>query len=79
MKVVNIAYAMIKLQFKLPQTLISRGFTRRTVLHAPAFQQKGINRLMDIYQIWKPKKVVNIAHTSLKNKILSKKQNGNQT
>ena len=55
MKVVNIAYAMIKLQFKLPQTLISRGFTRRTVLHAPAFQQKGINRLMDIYQIWKPK------------------------
>ena len=46
---------MIKLQFKLPQTLISRGFTRRTVLHAPAFQQKGINRLMDIYQIWKPK------------------------
>ena len=51
-KVVNIAYAMIKLQFKLPQTLISRGFTRRTVLHAPALQQKGINRLMDIYQIW---------------------------
>ena len=35
MKVVNIAYAMIKLQFKLPQTLISRGFTRRTVLYAP--------------------------------------------
>ena len=32
---------MIKLQFKLPQTLISQGFTRRTVLHAPAFQQKG--------------------------------------
>ena len=32
MKVVNIAYAMIKLQFKLPQTLRSRGFTRRTVL-----------------------------------------------
>ena len=28
---------MIKLQFKLPQTLISQGFTRRTVLHAPAF------------------------------------------
>ena len=27
MKVVNIAYAMIK----LPQTLLSRGFTRRTV------------------------------------------------
>ena len=50
MKVVNIA-----LQFTLPQTLISRGFTRRTVLQAPAFQQKGINRLMDIYQIWKPK------------------------
>ena len=24
---------MIKLQFKLPQTLISRGFTRKTVLH----------------------------------------------
>ena len=46
---------MIKLQFKLPQTLISRGFTRRKVFHAPAFQQKGINRLMDIYQIWKPK------------------------
>ena len=42
---------MIKLQFKLPQALISRGFTRRTVFHAPAFQQKGINRLMDIYQI----------------------------
>ena len=41
---------MIKLQFKLPQTLISRGFTRRTVLHAPAFQQKGINRLIDIYR-----------------------------
>ena len=40
---------MIKLQFKLPQALISRGFTRRTVFHAPAFQQKGINRLMDIY------------------------------
>ena len=39
---------MIKLQFKLPQALISRGFTRRTVFHAPAFQQKGINRLMDI-------------------------------
>ena len=53
MKVVNIAKAMIKLQFKLPQTLISQGFTRRTVLHAPAFQQKGINRLMDIYQTWK--------------------------
>ena len=50
MKVVNIAYAMIKLQFKLRQTLIW-GFTRRTVLHATAFQQKGINRLMDIYQI----------------------------
>ena len=31
---------MIKLQFKLPQTLISRGFTRRTVFHAPAFQKK---------------------------------------
>ena len=30
---------MIKLQFKLPQTLISRCFTRRTVFHAPAFQQ----------------------------------------
>ena len=39
---------MIKLQFKLPQALISR----RTVFHAPAFQQKGINRLMDIYQIY---------------------------
>ena len=46
---------MIKLQFKLPQALISWGFTRRTAFHAPAFQQKGINRLMDIYQIWKPK------------------------
>ena len=46
MKVVNIAYAMIKLQFKQPQTLISQGFTRRTVLHAPD---------LDIYQIWKPK------------------------
>ena len=51
MKVVNITYVMIKLQFKLPQALRSRGFTRRTVFHAPAFQQKGINRLMDIYQI----------------------------
>ena len=39
---------MIKLQFKLPQALIGRGFTRRTVFNAPAFQQKGINRLMDI-------------------------------
>ena len=29
---------MIKLQFKLPQALISRGFTRRTVFHAPAVQ-----------------------------------------
>ena len=47
MKVVNITYVMIKLQFKLPQALISRGFTGRTVFHAPAFQQKGINRLMD--------------------------------
>ena len=54
-KVVNITEVMIKLQFKLPQALISWGFTRRTVLRAPAFQQKGINRLMDIYQIWKPK------------------------
>ena len=43
MKVVNITEVMIKLQFKLPQALISRGFTRRTVFHAPAFQQKGIN------------------------------------
>ena len=51
MKVVNITEVMIKLQFKLPQALISRGFTRRTVFHAPAFQQKGINRLMDIYFI----------------------------
>ena len=40
---------MIKLQFKLPQALISRGFTRRTVFHAPAFQKNGINRLIDIY------------------------------
>ena len=48
---------MIKLQFKLPQTLISRGFTRRTVLHAPGFQQKGINRLMDIENIKKLKSV----------------------
>ena len=55
LKVVNITEVMIKLQFKLPQALISRGFTRRTVFHAPAFQQKVINRLMDIYQIWKPK------------------------
>ena len=54
MKVVNITEVMIKLQFKLPQALISQGFTRRTVFHAPAFQQKGINRLIDIYQIWKP-------------------------
>ena len=46
---------MVKLQFKLPQTLISRDFTQRTVLHAPTFQQKGINQLMDIYQIGKPK------------------------
>ena len=44
MKVVNITEVMIKLQFKLPQALISRGFTRRTVFHAPAFQQKEINR-----------------------------------
>ena len=44
---------MIKLQFKLPQALISRGFTRRAVFHAPAFQQKGINRLMDTYQMEK--------------------------
>ena len=42
MKVVNITEVMIKLQFKLPQALISRGFTRRTVFHAPAFQQKGL-------------------------------------
>ena len=42
MKVVNITQVMIKLQFKLPQALISRGFTRRTVFHAPAFQQKGL-------------------------------------
>ena len=42
MKVVNITEVVIKLQFKLPQALISRGFTRRTVFHAPAFQQKGI-------------------------------------
>ena len=49
---------MIKLQFKLPQALISQGFTQRTVFHAPAFQQKGINRLMDIYQIWKPAKAI---------------------
>ena len=25
------------------------------IFHAPAFQQKGINRLINIYQIWKPK------------------------
>ena len=46
MKVVNITQVMIKLQFKLPQALISRGFTQRTVFHAPAFQQKRINRLV---------------------------------
>ena len=34
MKVVNITEVMIKLQFKLPQALISRGFTRSTVFHA---------------------------------------------
>ena len=51
MKVVNITEVLTK----LPQALISRGFTRRTVFNTPAFQQKGINRLMDIYQIWKPK------------------------
>ena len=45
MKVVNITKVMIKLQFKLPQALISRGFTRRTVFHAPALQQKGISAL----------------------------------
>ena len=39
---------MIKLQFKLPQALISRGFTRRTVFDAPAFQQKGINQSIEI-------------------------------
>ena len=33
MKVVNITEVMIKLQFKLPQALISRGFTRRTVVN----------------------------------------------
>ena len=55
MKVVNITEVMIKLQFKLPQAFTSWGFTLRTVFHAPAFQQKGINRLMDIYHIWKPK------------------------
>ena len=33
---------MIKLQFKLPQALISRGFTRRTVFHALLFSKKGI-------------------------------------
>ena len=37
MKVVNIAYAMIKLQFKLPQTLISQGFTR---IACPCFSAK---------------------------------------
>ena len=42
MKVVNITEVVIKLQFKLPQALISRGFTQRTVFHAPAFQQKGL-------------------------------------
>ena len=32
---------MIKLQLpQLPQTLISLGFTRRTVLHAPGFSAK---------------------------------------
>ena len=29
LKVVNITEVMIKLQFKLPQALISRGFTQR--------------------------------------------------
>ena len=42
MKVVNITYVMIKLQFKLPQALISRGFTRRTVFHALLFSKKGL-------------------------------------
>ena len=55
---------MIKLQFKLPQALISRGVTRTTVFHAPAFQQKGINRLMGIYQIWKPLYIGKILETN---------------
>ena len=32
MKVVNIAYAMIKLQFKLQQALISRGFSKKGLI-----------------------------------------------
>ena len=40
MKVVNITKVMIKLQFKLPKSLISRGFTQRTVFHAPCFSAK---------------------------------------
>ena len=40
MKVVNIAYAMIKLQFKLPQTLISQGFYPKDSIACPCFSAK---------------------------------------
>ena len=40
MKVVNIAYTMIKLQFKLPQTLISRGFYPKDSIACPCFSAK---------------------------------------
>ena len=39
MKVVNITEVMIKLQFKLPQALINRGFTRRTVFEQLSVRQ----------------------------------------
>ena len=39
----------------MSKSVNTNTYIRRTVFHAPAFQQKGINRLMDIYQIWKPK------------------------
>ena len=64
-KVVNITQAMTKLQYKLPQALISRGFTQRTVFHALDFQQKGINRLMDIYQIWKHRLLLQVRRPHL--------------
>ena len=39
---------MIKLQFKLPQTLISRGFTRRTALHL-SIDLQGFDRVKEHY------------------------------
>ena len=47
MKVVNITEVMIKLQFELPQTLISRGFTRRTVLFATNLIKNSFKHLQN--------------------------------